>query len=88
MDETCSFGPFARIGKQVRVKKGPWTCRNEENLEEKKTTYKRPKCWWGHQPLKWGRVPTKLTIIIEWGLRVFMNLVSYEKSKVHKGGSG
>jgi hypothetical protein len=52
---------------------------------KKKTTYKRPKCWWGHQPLKWGRVPTKSTIIIGWRLRVFVNLINYEKAKVHGG---
>jgi len=87
VDETCSFRPFARTSKQVWIKKGSRICKNEENLEGKKTIYKQLKCWWGHWPLKWGKVPTKLTIIIEWTLRVFMNLVSCEKANVHRGGS-
>ncbi len=46
-------------GEQVSAGNGSWTW-SENNLKEKEgPTYKRPKCWWGHQPLKWEKVPTK-----------------------------
>jgi hypothetical protein len=39
--------------------------------------------------LKWGERPqiTKLITFTKRGLRVFVNVVGYEKAKVHGGGS-
>jgi len=33
---------------------------------------------------KMGETPTKLITFIEQGLKVFMNMVDYEKAKVHQ----
>jgi hypothetical protein len=53
--------PFAINGKQVWVRMGSQTW-NEKYLKKKeRPTYKQPKRWWGHQPLKWRGTPKKLT---------------------------
>jgi hypothetical protein len=53
--------------------------------KKKEPTYNQPKCWWGHQPLKWGKTPTKLTTFTKQGLRVFVDVANYKKTKVHGG---
>jgi hypothetical protein len=55
-----------------------------KDLEEKeRPIYKWPKCWWGDQPLKWGKTSTKLTTFTEWKLWDFASGVDYKKVKVH-----
>lgn len=61
MDETCSPRPFFKNGKQVWVGIGSQTWREKYSKEKEKPTCKWPKCWWGHQPLKWGGTLKKLT---------------------------